>query len=230
MTNSLSLFFHWLCWLYNLNSSFLSHQWLWLCYARVICSCRMGYVWSVLDKRPNLQCNITTITAGWILDWGGLSLYMVETISFSHVEVLLISLSFRSQHIVSHCVLFHTTGGYCRWVFEEASLLGLKHQDLRSSGKGLPIGTTRQWEPGVTPKSQSLIFLTFSELKRKMAKFYIWRTRNVLLLLDQYKKVKEFVRVAQEEGATLVCGGKRPDVSASFALCIAYFWIKSMYF
>ncbi|KAG0562283.1 hypothetical protein KC19_9G133600 [Ceratodon purpureus] len=28
---------------------------------------------------------------------------------------------------------------------------------------------------------------------------------------NQYKKVKEFVRVAQEEGATLVCGGKRPD-------------------
>jgi betaine-aldehyde dehydrogenase len=28
---------------------------------------------------------------------------------------------------------------------------------------------------------------------------------------SQYKKVKEFVRVAQEEGATIVCGGKRPD-------------------
>jgi betaine-aldehyde dehydrogenase len=28
---------------------------------------------------------------------------------------------------------------------------------------------------------------------------------------NQYKKVKEFVKVAQEEGATLICGGKRPE-------------------
>ena len=48
---------------------------------------------------------------------------------------------------------------------------------------------------------------------------------NVFLMLDQYKKVKEFVRVAQEDGATLVCGGKRPDVSPSlaFSLCIFEF-------
>lgn len=32
-----------------------------------------------------------------------------------------------------------------------------------------------------------------------------------LVSAGQYKKVLEFIRVAQEEGATLVCGGKRPD-------------------
>ena len=41
-------------------------------------------------------------------------------------------------------------------------------------------------------------------------------------MVDQYKKVKEF-RVAQEEGATLVCGGKRPDVSPSFAFLLHIF-------
>jgi hypothetical protein len=42
-------------------------------------------------------------------------------------------------------------------------------------------------------------------------------------MVDQYKKVKEFVRVAQEEGATLVCGGKRPDVSPSLAFSLHIF-------
>jgi acyl-CoA reductase-like NAD-dependent aldehyde dehydrogenase len=40
----------------------------------------------------------------------------------------------------------------------------------------------------------------------------------MLFAVEQYKKVLEFVRVAQEEGATLVCGGKRPDVSYIFLL------------
>ena len=42
-------------------------------------------------------------------------------------------------------------------------------------------------------------------------------------MVDQYKKVKEFSRVAQEEGATLVYGGKRPDVSPSFAFLLHIF-------
>lgn len=32
-------------------------------------------------------------------------------------------------------------------------------------------------------------------------------------IYDQYEKVQKFVKVALDEGATLVCGGKRPDVS-----------------
>ncbi len=43
----------------------------------------------------------------------------------------------------------------------------------------------------------------------------------MLFVVEQYKKVLEFIRVAQEEGATLVCGGKRPDVSYIFLLT---FW------
>lgn len=49
-----------------------------------------------------------------------------------------------------------------------------------------------------------------------------------LYVLEQYKKVKEFVKVAQEEGATLICGGKRPEVSAT-SFILMHFIVKTIF-
>ena len=123
----------------------------------------MDYVWSVLDKWTDLECNITPTIACWSLIKKVIlcKRCILGTIWCSHVEVHshFPGLTYFPGEPVN---TFATKNGW-------DNVFGFKHQGLWSSGKGLSIGTTCQQEPGVTsslnPSHQCLTY--FLNWKKK---------------------------------------------------------------